>query len=300
MSSVDTKGGAPSPLFSGISSKKVFISSEIVVITAIMALVTYYHLVLDGPLNLWIYAIPAIGFVLAMMDSSMGMGYGTIGTPFLIVLGFSSKLVVPSILLSQAVAALVASMLHQQQRNVNYFDLHGNDIGIVLRLIVFGVLGVIIAMLVEIQISKVLLNTYIGCLVISMGLLLLSRPRLTFSWLKVSILSLISGFNKAISGGGYGPVATTGLLVSGNPLKNSVGATLLSVTMINTTAFIGWALTKSFASLELPIFLVIGVLLGSQVGPSITKRASSLGAKVVFACLAIIMGAMTIISTFIK
>ncbi len=283
-----------------VTSKKVFISSEITVAAVVIALLAYYHFVFNGSINYWVVVIAVIGVGLSLMDSSMGMGYGTVGSPLLIILGFSSKVVVPAILISQVVAALVASAHHQRLKNVNYFNLKGKDVRVEILLIVFGLVGATAGVFLSLHLSKEALNLYIGGLVIAMSSLLLIRPAIAFSWLKVTALSLVSAFNKAISGGGYGPVATTGLLVSGNPLKNTVAATIFSVIFINLYSFIVYLSTKSFSAFELSIFLTIGVLIGSQIGPGITKKASSNRARTVFACIAMIMGSMTIILTFAK
>jgi len=59
-------------------------------------------------------------FVCEFIDSSMGMGYGTILSPVLIIMGFDPLVVVPSILLSQAFGGLSASVFHHQFRNVSF------------------------------------------------------------------------------------------------------------------------------------------------------------------------------------
>ncbi|GAG43524.1 unnamed protein product, partial [marine sediment metagenome] len=58
-------------------------------------------------------------FVCEFIDASMGMMYGTILSPVLIIAGFEPVLVVPSILLSQAIGGFIASMFHHRFRNVN-------------------------------------------------------------------------------------------------------------------------------------------------------------------------------------
>ncbi|MEM0136760.1 MAG: sulfite exporter TauE/SafE family protein [Thermoplasmatales archaeon] len=300
MASHHTMGESASAIYHHIGTKKAMISSEMVIVVAIVALLMIYHLLLNGPVDHWLIIISVVGFGLALMDSSIGMGYGTIGTPLLILLGFSSKFVIPSILVSQLIAAVIASTLHQKRGNVRYFDLKGNDVGIVTRLIAFGLIGTVIGAFLDIHLTKVYLNTYIGLLVIAMGFILLLRSKITFTWAKVNILSMVSGFNKAMSGGGYGPVATTGLLVSGNPLKNSVAATLFSVIFINLTSFVIYVFSGSITSLQLPIFLTIGVLVGSQIGPRMTKRlGESKSAKVLFSFMSLAMGSLTILLTFV-
>lgn len=283
-----------------ISSRKFLISSEAVVFVIIALLLAWYHFVFRGSVTYWLVFIPIIGFGLSLLDSSIGMGFGTIGSPLLIVLGFSSKEVVPSVLVTQMALASVAAAFHQRKKNANYFNPRGNDVGIEMRLIVLGIVGTVIAAFVYLNLSKEFLNIYLGILVICMSAILLLRSKMSFSWTKVNLISVVSGFNKAISGGGYGPVVTTGLIVSGNPLKNSVGATLFSVIFINTTAFLFYLMTKQIVVVQLPIFLTIGSLIGSQIGPSVTGKMGTRGVKSVFACTVIALGAMTIILTLMK
>jgi hypothetical protein len=65
--------------------------------------------------------IPVVlgGLLCECIDASMGMLYGTILSPVLIIAGFEPALVVPSILLSQALGGLTASIFHHKFGNVN-------------------------------------------------------------------------------------------------------------------------------------------------------------------------------------
>ncbi|MEM0137875.1 MAG: hypothetical protein QW608_05655 [Thermoplasmata archaeon] len=108
------------------------------IVIAIAAFLLIHFLLIHGNGNNYAL-IGVIGFSLALMDSSTAMGYGTIGTPVLILLGFSPKLVVPSILISQMVSASISSFLHHSNKNVNYFDKEKNDRFILFRLLVFGI-----------------------------------------------------------------------------------------------------------------------------------------------------------------
>lgn len=80
---------------------------------------------------------PLIGLSQSLIDTLIGMGYGIIGSPLLLILGFSYKLLVSSILVSRAVAGIVAVVLHQRQKNVNYSYFRGDDFGIVVGLKLF-------------------------------------------------------------------------------------------------------------------------------------------------------------------
>ena len=61
-----------------------------------------------------------MAFVCEYIDSSLGMGYGTILAPVLIIFGFHPLVAIPALLLSQAFGGLAASVFHHQLRNVSF------------------------------------------------------------------------------------------------------------------------------------------------------------------------------------
>ncbi|MCD6337220.1 MAG: hypothetical protein J7M01_03180, partial [Candidatus Marinimicrobia bacterium] len=65
-------------------------------------------------------------FICEIIDSSLGMLYGTILSPSLIIAGFDPLIVVPSILLSQAVGSFIASIMHHRLDNA-HFHINTNE-----------------------------------------------------------------------------------------------------------------------------------------------------------------------------
>ena len=61
----------------------------------------------------------ALAFVLEVVDASFGMGYGTILTPALLMLGFDALMVVPAVIASQLVGDFLAVFFHHQFKNVD-------------------------------------------------------------------------------------------------------------------------------------------------------------------------------------
>jgi len=53
-----------------------------------------------------------LAFTCMLIDSSLGMMYGTLLSPVLIIMGYDARVVVPSILLSQAVGGLMGTIRH--------------------------------------------------------------------------------------------------------------------------------------------------------------------------------------------
>jgi uncharacterized membrane protein YfcA len=224
---------------------------------------------------IWAFFVPmAAAFIMEYIDSSLGMGYGTVLSPLLIVMGFEPLLVVPSILLSQAFGGLTASLFHHRFRNVE-FRLRTKDSKIVYIITVSGVIATIIAAFIAIKLPKVYLNTYIGVLVAIMGVMLAARMRFRFSWKKMIGVGVVSSFNKGMSGGGFGPVVTGGQVVAGHNHKNAIGCTTLAEAPICIAGFLIYFFTKGLSDFMLPLGLLLGAVLAAPLGAFTTSKISS-------------------------
>ena len=266
-----------------------------------------------------IILIILVAFICEIIDSSLGMLYGTILSPSLIIAGFDPLIVVPSILLSQAMGSFIASTMHHRLHNAHFHIntdeeapvlgkglmnwLRRNtskDLKVVLVITFIGVIVTILAATTAIHIPKIVLKTYIGVLVFAMGVILLLKTKFTFSWKKVFGVSLISAFNKGISGGGFGPIVTSGQIISGRGAKKSIGTTALSEAPICLAGFLTYWLVNGMQNWNLVLLLSIGAVLGGFIGPFITARIKS--EKVLILSLGImvtLLGLWTLAKTWI-
>ena len=190
-----------------------------------------------------------MAFICEFIDSSMGMGYGTILTPTLLIMGFDPLLVVPSILLSQAFGGFSASVFHHQFRNAT-FSRKSDDFKAFLYISGFGIIATIFAALISINLPKAVLNSYIGLLVLAMGFIVLRNFTFKFSWKKMIGIGVISAFNKGLSGGGFGPVVTGGQIISGQNHRNAVGITTLAEAPICMIGFFTYIIGKAVIELN--------------------------------------------------
>ena len=190
-----------------------------------------------------------LAFVCEFIDSSMGMGYGTILAPTLIIFGFNPLVVVPSILLSQAFGGLTASIFHHQFRNVS-FNRNSRDFKAFLYISGFGIVATIFAALLSINLPKIVLKTYIGVLVLTMGFIVLRNYAFNFSWKRLIGIGIISAFNKGLSGGGFGPVVTAGQILSGQNHKNAIGVTTLAEAPICLVGFVTFIIGRTVMELN--------------------------------------------------
>ena len=193
-----------------------------------------------------------LAFACELIDSSMGMGYGTILTPSLMIMGFDPLVVVPAVLLSQAFGGLSASIFHHQFENVS-FNRNSKDMKMVLIISGFGIFATIIAAFVSINISKVLLKSYIGILILCMGIIVLWNHTFKFTWKKMIGIGLLSAFNKGISGGGFGPVVTGAQILSGQKHRSAIGVTTLAEAPICITGFFAYVIQRTIIEFNSPI-----------------------------------------------
>jgi len=259
------------------------------------------------------------GFVGELLDSSLGMLYGTILSPVLIIAGYDVRVVVPSILLTQATAGLIAAIGHHRLHNADFSvdnkavkrregeGLIGSlkkaitrDSKVVIVVSALGILASIIAAFVATSIPKAALNTYIGVLVLVMGAILVSRSTFRFSWRKILGIGALSAFNKGLSGGGFGPIVTAGQMISGRRSKSAIGATTLSEAPICIAGFLIYLLRRGMSTWNLVIFLGIGAIVGALVGPYITaKLKAETRVRVGLGILVIVLGAWTLVKTWL-
>jgi uncharacterized membrane protein YfcA len=209
------------------------------------------------------------------IDSFLGMMYGTVLSPLLILAGYNAKTVVPAILISQAVGGFVASWRHHKLGNAN-FSKGAVDRQISLKVIWLGVLASIVGVFLSVSIPVKALNTYIALLVIAIAVMIFLQKTFIMTSAKMFILGFISAFNKALSGGGFGPLVAGGQLVfKDRQEKGAIGSTDFAEAPICLISFILWLFLKGVPDLELTIPLCVGAGLGGLFGPEALSRITS-------------------------
>jgi len=120
---------------------------------------------------------------------------------------------------------------------------------VALALAACSIIGTLAAVFIAVNVPKWVLKTYIGVLVLSMGIgILLTMGRtFAFSWKKVVGLGLVAAFNKGLSGGGYGPLVTGGQILAGVDGKGAIGITSLAEGLVCFVGVLAYALTGNGA-----------------------------------------------------
>jgi hypothetical protein len=276
-----------------------------------------------GDLSMWqVGGIVLCAFVCEYVDSTLGMGYGTTLTPLFLLMGFAPMQIVPVVLLSELVSGLLAAFCHHREGNVQlapkngeifkirnmlrplgYIDAARKSLPMHLKVALLlgscSVVGTIVAVCVAVNISKFWLKMYIGTLVLSMGILVLLclNRQFAFSIKRVTLLGLVASFNKGMSGGGYGPLVTSGQILSGIEGRSAVGITSLAESLTCMVGVLAYLLSRREVDWGLAPYVVIGAILSVPLSARSVRFVSEKKLKLGIAALTIILGTVTLVQT---
>jgi len=165
---------------------------------------------------------------------------------------------------------------------------------------ILGVLGSFVGASVSIGISDFYLSLYIGLLITAVGLFLLLNKKLraSFSWLKLAFLSLFGAFNKGISGSGFGPITTTGMIVMGVDEKVAVSIQTFSELFVSIAGFLTFVLAGSQIAWNLLLPLSIGVVLSTPLAAFVVHKFESRKLRTAIAIVTVVLGVVTLFSLF--
>ena len=229
-----------------------------------------------------------MALIMETVDSSLGMMYGTLLSPILIGQGFEPQVVVPAILISQAIGGISGTVSHHRFENANFRGLT-RDTKIVLARIIPGLMVVTVGVFAAVNLPELWVKTYIGILVIVMSTLCLSPIKYKFAWWKHYAIGALAAFNKALTGGGFGPVTSTGGIIGGLEAKVSIATTTFAEVCICSASFIVYLF---FVGVDwtFALSLCIGAFIGGIIGPYICSRVSHKGLRKSVGILGIVSG----------
>jgi len=255
--------------------------------------------------------VAMLAFICEYMDATLGMGYGTTLTPLLLILGFQPLQVVPAVLLAQLAGGFLGGVLHHKFRNI-YLDFRrdseickrlrylgyvprSHDSKIVYVLAVCGVAGALIAVFFTLNIPQALLETYIGVMIMAVGIFMLRSRKHKFSWRKLVLIGLISSFNKGASGGGYGPLVTSGQILSGSSARNAVAATTVAEAIVCAVAFVAYLIAKGDIFWMLAVSTSLGSAAAAPLSVVTVRKISAEHLKNFVGFATILLGALIIL-----
>lgn len=188
-----------------------------------------------------------------------------------------------------------------------------DDTKVILILSIFGIIGTIFSAVISVvfnynEIFNFGVKIYIGLMVFAMGIiiLVLRNKEYGFSLKRIVSLGALAGFNKGISGGGYGPITVSGQILSGREGKSAIASTSFSETVIcffGVSAYIVTNIIENFRGgtsitwdyLELAPYLVIGAVISAPLAALVTNKIKNEWLKVGVGWATILLGIFSLI-----
>ena len=249
-------------------------------------------------MNINLVLIFLLSLISAFIDISCGMGYGFTVTPILLLIGYTLEASVPAVLFSSFLGALFSSIFHQIMGNVD-FRVGGNALKIGATLGAFGMIGGMIGALLSLNIPSFYLQIYIGLLVISAGsFILINRSiKFEFSWKKIAAVGILGSINKGLSGSGFGPIVTTGAILSGINEKSSVAIQALSELPVSIIGFVTYLFSGSLIDWQLTLILGAGVIVASPIATYFVKKVNVSLIRRLIGVVALLIGGLTLFNS---
>ncbi|MEP6951488.1 MAG: TSUP family transporter [Ginsengibacter sp.] len=228
------------------------------------------------------------GFLAQMVDGSLGMGYGTISTTFLLANGVNPAIVSSRVHTARVFSSGVSGFTHHRFGNINK-KLFG-------AIVIPGIIGAIIgasmafygqkyALYVRIPLS--LYTFYLGYYIMKKAF---AKSRFKEKVKHAGWLASAGGFLDAFAGGGWGTLVTSTLLSKRRSPRYVIGSVCLAeffVVLVSSITF--FILLKT-----IPLIDVAGLIIGGLIAAPIAAR---LVGKLPLKAMFIIVGSFVILTS---
>jgi hypothetical protein len=236
-------------------------------------------------------AVISVSFILGLVDLSVGMGFGFTVTPLFILLGYKVTEALPAVLCASFIGGVISSISHQRIGNVD-FDVNSRALKMAILAGAIGTLGIFLGVYFSFNIPEKYTQTYIGIITLGSGIFIQFKEKLSFkfSWIRISVMGLFGALNKGLTGGGYGPVITSGGILSGINEKAAIAIQSLSESFVSFIGFLYYFLLGKSVLWSLTTNASLGVVIAAPISAYFIKNISDETIKKMITVIATIMG----------
>ncbi len=207
-----------------------------------------------------------IGFVAQMSDGSLGMGYGTISTTFLLAYGVTPALVSSQVHSARVFSSGVSGYSHHRFGNINK--------KLFKAIVIPGVVGAMVGAACafffkqyadEVKIPLALYTLYLGYFIIKKAF---KKRKLNDKVKKAGWLASAGGFVDAFAGGGWGTLVTSTLMAKRKSPRYVIGSVCLAEFFVVLTSSITFFILLK----TIPILEIAGLIIGGLIAAPIAAR----------------------------
>ncbi len=234
------------------------------------------------------------GFLAQMVDGSLGMGYGTISTTFLLAIGVNPAIVSSRVHSARVFSSGVSGYSHHRFGNINkklfktliYPGIAGAIIGATL-----AYFGQEYSSLVRVPLS--IYTLYLGVYIIRKAF---ARKNLGAKVKKAGWLAAAGGFLDAFAGGGWGTLVTSTLISKRRSPRYVIG----SVCLAEFFVVLASSITFFIFLQNIPLSDVAGLIIGGLIAAPIAARlVGKLPLKTMFIAVGSLV-VLTSLNTFVR
>ncbi|MHB1922313.1 MAG: TSUP family transporter [Chitinophagaceae bacterium] len=210
------------------------------------------------------------GFVAKFIDASLGLGYGTISTTFLLSFGLMPAQISKSVHLSEIFTSGGSGWMHWKLKNVNP--------KLFRKLLVPGIIGAVLGalLIIRLQYSLQWIKPLIACYTLILGVNIIFKG---LQWSKkrkpikrVGWLGGVGGFLDALGGGGWGTLVTSSLMSSGRDPVYVIGTVNLARFFVSVAGSITFLLFLGFSHWQVALGLLLGGAMATPLAVSVTRK----------------------------
>ncbi len=236
------------------------------------------------------YIMLATGFIAQMVDGSLGMGYGTISTTFLLAYGVNPAVVSSRVHSARVFSSGVSGYSHHRFGNINK--------KLFKALVIPGVIGAVIGATLAyygqkystwVRIPLSLYTLYLGYYIMRKAF----KKRIAQDKIKgAGRLAAVGGFMDAFAGGGWGSLVTSTLISKRKSPRYVIG----SVCLAEFFVVLASSITFFIFLKSLPFADVAGLIIGGLIAAPIAAR---LVGKLPLKTMFVAVGSVVIITSFL-
>jgi uncharacterized membrane protein YfcA len=232
-----------------------------------------------------------IGFAAQLIDSALGMAFGSLSSSLLLLLGFPPKSISATVHIAEIFGGCASTISHWRLKNI--------DPVLLKKLALPAIIGAILGAGLVTQINNEQLKPLLGLYFMMIGTIVIIktlRPAL-IKTIKIhrEALGFCGGFLDAFGGAGWGEFVSSALLLRGYNVRTAVGSLVTVEFMVSVTISVVFLSVMGISYLPVIIALSIGAICAAPLGALICKKAPVVPLTLCVACLIIAVGFKTLI-----
>jgi uncharacterized membrane protein YfcA len=244
-------------------------------------------------------------FFVGIISSALGVGGGFITTPSLIILGIGEAFAIGTVLFMIIFTALSSTIAYSRQKGLTEYR---TGLLIATTTILGSISGSITSSILAVEDPQLFRIVFAVCLFpIAIKMIFYPKERkkvdaiieeiehdeiIFLGFERRELLStafgLIAGFSSGLLGIGGGVVMTPILVIVGKMPMHKAVATSMFIMIFTSIAGAGVKLTNGQVHPDLALFLIIGIIIGAQVGARLVKRVNTIALQKIFGIMMIV------------